>query len=99
MYYIFSPQGTCLCSCDQQPNRDDCAARGEVTAESTTLYDISRIELRDGEIKECAPVNEIGEEVTANIPETELAIMEGMVDMQSRITTLEAELAHLKGGE
>mgnify|MGYP000985531302 CR=1 FL=1 len=33
------------------------------------------------------------------IPETELAVMEGMVDMQSRIAALEAELAKLKGGK
>ena len=39
------------------------------------------------------------EEPTANVPETELAVMEGMVDMQDRIATLEAELAKLKGGK
>lgn len=42
---------------------------------------------------------EVTEEPTANVPETELAVMEGMVDMQSRIATLEAELAKLKGGK
>jgi len=42
---------------------------------------------------------ETTEEPTANVPETELAVMEGMVDMQSRIATLEAELAKLKGGK
>lgn len=42
---------------------------------------------------------ETTEEPTANVPETELAVMEGMVDMQSRIAALEAELAKLKGGK
>ena len=46
-----------------------------------------------------APPVEAIEEPTANVPETELAIMEGMVDMQSRIAALEAELAKLKGGK
>ena len=46
-----------------------------------------------------APPIETTEEPTANVPETELAVMEGMVDMQSRIATLEAELAKLKGGK
>ena len=46
-----------------------------------------------------APVVEPTEEPMANVPETELAVMERMVDMQSRITALEAELAKLKGGK
>lgn len=46
-----------------------------------------------------APPVEVTEEPTANVPETELAVMEGMVDMQSRIAALEAELAKLKGGK
>ena len=46
-----------------------------------------------------APPVETTEEPTANVPETELAVMEGMVDMQSRIAALEAELAKLKGGQ
>lgn len=46
-----------------------------------------------------APVVEATEEPTANVPETELAVMEGMVDMQSRIAALEAELAKLKEGK
>ena len=46
-----------------------------------------------------APPVEVTEEPTANVPETELAVMEGMVDMQSRIAALESELAKLKGGK
>ena len=46
-----------------------------------------------------APPVETTETPTANVPETEIAVMEGMVDMQSRITALEAELAKLKGGK
>ena len=46
-----------------------------------------------------APPVEAAEEPTANVPETELAVMEGMVDMQSRIAALEAELAKIKGGK
>ena len=46
-----------------------------------------------------APPIETTEEPTANVPETELAVMEGMVDMQGRIAALEAELAKLKGGK
>ena len=46
-----------------------------------------------------APPVQATEEPTANVPETELAVMEGMVDMQSRIAALEAELAKLKGGK
>ena len=46
-----------------------------------------------------APTVAVTEEPTANVPETELAVMEGMVDMQSRIAALEAELAKLKGGK
>ena len=42
---------------------------------------------------------ETTEEPTASVPETELAVMEGMVDMQSRIAALEAELVKLKGGK
>ena len=45
-----------------------------------------------------APPVETTEVPTANVPETELAVMEGMVDMQSRIAAIEAELAKLKGG-
>ena len=43
-----------------------------------------------------APPVETTEEPTANVPETELAVMEGMVDMQNRLAALEAKL---KGGE
>ena len=46
-----------------------------------------------------APPVETTEEPTANVPETELAVMEGMVDMQIRIAALEAELEKLKGGK
>ena len=46
-----------------------------------------------------APPVETTEEPTASVPEAELAVMEGMVDMQSRIAALEAELAKLKGGK
>jgi len=46
-----------------------------------------------------APPVEVTEEPTASVPETELAVMEGMVDMQGRIAALEAELAKLKGGK
>jgi len=46
-----------------------------------------------------APPVETTEEPMANVPETKLAVMEGMVDMQSRITALETELAKLKGGK
>ena len=45
-----------------------------------------------------APPVETAEEPTAMqpIPETELAVMEGMIDMQTRLAALEAKL---KGGE
>lgn len=43
-----------------------------------------------------APPVETTEEPTANVPETELAVMEGMVDMQNRLAALEAKM---KGGE
>ena len=43
-----------------------------------------------------APPVETTEEPTANVPETELAVMEGMVDMQNRLAVLEAKM---KGGE
>ena len=43
-----------------------------------------------------APPVETTEEPTANVPETELAVMEGMIDMQTRLAALEAKL---KGGE
>lgn len=46
-----------------------------------------------------APPVQATEKPTANVPETELAVMEGMVDMQGRIAALEAELAKLKGGK
>ena len=46
-----------------------------------------------------APPVEVTEEQAAEVPETELAVMEGMVDMQNRIASLEAELAKLKGGK
>ncbi len=46
-----------------------------------------------------APPVETTEVPTANVPETELAVMEGMIDMQGRIAALEAELAKLKGGK
>lgn len=43
-----------------------------------------------------APPVETAEEPTANVPETELAVMEGMVDLQNRLAVLEAKM---KGGE
>ena len=43
-----------------------------------------------------APPVETTEEPTANVPEMELAVMEGMVDMQNRLAALEAKM---KGGE
>lgn len=46
-----------------------------------------------------APPVEVTETPAASVPETEIAVMEGMVDMQSRIAALEAELAKLKGGK
>ena len=46
-----------------------------------------------------APPVEPTEKSTADVPETELAVMEGMIDMQSRIAALEAEIAKLKGGK
>ena len=46
-----------------------------------------------------APPVEPTEEQAAEVPETEIAVMEGMVDMQSRIAALESELAKLKGGK
>lgn len=46
-----------------------------------------------------APPVETTETPVANVPETEIAVMEGMVDLQSRIAALEAELAKLKGGK
>ena len=45
-----------------------------------------------------APPVETTETPTANVPETEIAVMEGMVDLQSRIAALEEEIARLKGG-
>lgn len=46
-----------------------------------------------------APPVEVTETPAASVPETEIAVMEGMVDMQGRIAALEAELAKLKGGK
>lgn len=46
-----------------------------------------------------APPVEVTETPVASVPETEIAVMEGMVDMQGRIAALEAELAKLKGGK
>ena len=46
-----------------------------------------------------APPVEVTETPAASVPETEIAVMEGIVDMQGRIATLEAELAKLKGGK
>ena len=46
-----------------------------------------------------APPVEVTEEQAVEVPETEIAVMEGMVDMQSRIAALEVELAKLKGGK
>ena len=43
-----------------------------------------------------APPVKTTEEPTANVPETELAVMEGMVDLQNRLAALEAKM---KGGE
>lgn len=45
-----------------------------------------------------APPAEATETPAANVPETEIAVMEGMVDMQNRIAALEEEIARLKGG-
>ena len=46
-----------------------------------------------------APPVETTETPTANVPETEIAVMEGMVDLQNRIVALEKEIARLKGGD
>lgn len=43
-----------------------------------------------------APPVQATEEPTADVPETELAVMEGMIDMQTRLAAIEAKL---KGGE
>ena len=43
-----------------------------------------------------APPVETTEEPTASVPETELAVMEGMIDMQTRLAAIEVKL---KGGE
>ena len=43
-----------------------------------------------------APPVETTEELAANVPETELAVMEGMVNIEMRLAALEAKL---KGGE
>lgn len=45
-----------------------------------------------------APPVETTETPTANVPETEIAVMEGMVDLQNRIAALEEEITRLKGG-
>lgn len=45
-----------------------------------------------------APPVETTETPTANVPETEIAVMEGMVDLQNRIAALEKEITRLKGG-
>ena len=45
-----------------------------------------------------APPVETTETPTADVPETEIAVMEGMVDLQSRIAALEEEITRLKGG-
>ena len=45
-----------------------------------------------------APPVEMTETPTANVPETEIAVMEGMVDLQNRIAALEEEITRLKGG-
>ena len=45
-----------------------------------------------------APPVEATETPAANVPETEIAVMEGLADMQGRIAALEEEIARLKGG-
>ena len=45
-----------------------------------------------------APPAETTETPTANVPETEIAVMEGMVDLQNRTAALEKEITRLKGG-
>lgn len=45
-----------------------------------------------------APAVETTETPAANVPETEIAVMEGVVDLQNRIAALEEEITRLKGG-
>lgn len=45
-----------------------------------------------------APAVETMETPAANVPETEIAVMEGVVDLQNRIAALEEEITRLKGG-
>ena len=50
MYYIFDKDGKCIASCDGKPNMDDLATRDETAQERYEMFEISQIQLINGEI-------------------------------------------------
>ena len=50
MKYIFNANGKCVASCNYEPNAEDLASRGEVAIESEIDYQLSEIEVVNGEI-------------------------------------------------
>lgn len=107
MFYIFNKEGQCVGSCDCKPNTDDLATRGETVMEAEQGYEIDKILLEQGKIKEKPPAP-AAEPMPAEpvIDDVRLAAFEAMAAQEARLiahgerlAALEAELSALKGGE
>lgn len=104
MFYIFNKEGQCVGSCDCKPNMDDLATRGETVMEAEQGYEIDRILLEQGKIKEKPPAP-VAEPMPAEpvVDDVRLAAFEAMAAQEERMTEqakrIAALEAALKGGE
>lgn len=107
MYYIFNKEGQCVSSCDCKPNTDDLATRGETVMEDEQWYEIDKILLEQGKIKEKPPAP-AAEPMPAEpvVDDVRLAAFEAMAAQEERmaeqakcIAELETMVKALKGGE
>ena len=106
MYYIFNKEGQCVGSCDCKPDMDDLATRGEtlMEVEPEQGYEINRIILEQGKIKEKPPTPTVPDVPTEPYTDpVRLAAFEAMAAQEARLMAqgerLAAVEAALKGGE
>lgn len=96
MYYIFNAEGSCLSSCNIQPDVNDLTKRGECFVERTEIFDITQICLINGQIQEktTSPDSETETEAAdSSISNEILDMAEIILDMSDTIKALQ------KGGE
>ena len=96
MYYIFNTEGSCLCSCDLQPDVNDLTKRGECFVERTEIFDITQICLINGQIQEKTTSTDSETETEtadSSISNEILDLAEILLDMSDTTKALQ------KGGE